>query len=233
MNMLEMLMQAQGGNALGGMAKQLGISPDQAQSVLGAVLPAIASGFKQQASSADGLSGLVNAIRATNYEQVYEQGASAEEMTQMGNDVLGQIFGSKDVSRGVAQHAAEQSGVSADIIKQMLPMIASVVMGGLQRRESTTPGMGDMLGQLVQGAMAGGQPQAGGGLGGLLGGLLGGGGQAQAGGALGGLLGGLLGGAARAPQQPQGGIGGLLNGMLDADGNGSAADDLLRMLMKR
>jgi hypothetical protein len=77
-----------------------------------------------------------------------------------GNDVLGQIFGSKDVSRTVAQNAAAQSGLDASVLKKMLPMLAMLVAGYMAKQPSA-------------GGASHSSP-AGGGLGGLLGGLLGG-----------------------------------------------------------
>jgi hypothetical protein len=41
-----------------------------------------------------------------------------------GNNVLGQIFGSKDVSRAVAQNASAQSGLEPGLLQKMLPMLA-------------------------------------------------------------------------------------------------------------
>jgi hypothetical protein len=88
-----------------------------------------------------------------------------------GNEVLGQIFGSKEVSRTVAQSASARSGLDPSLLKKMLPMLAMVVAGYMAKQ----PGAG--------------APKAatgGGGLGGLLGGLLGG--RAGGGGGLGSLL---------------------------------------------
>src|SRR3546814_13005811 len=48
-----------------------------------------------------------------------------------GNDVLGQIFGSKDVSRTVAGQAAAQTGVDSGLLKRMLPMLAMIAAGYL------------------------------------------------------------------------------------------------------
>jgi hypothetical protein len=50
-----------------------------------------------------------------------------------GNGILGHIFGSKEVSRSVAGQAAQQSGIGTDIMKQMLPIVATMVMGSLSR----------------------------------------------------------------------------------------------------
>ena len=92
--------------------------------------------------------------------------------TSAGNNVLGQIFGSKDVSRAVAQNASTQSGLSPDLLKKMLPMLAMVVAGYMSKNHAAQQG------------------SSGGGLGGMLGGLLGGDHQDESPlGGLGGLLG--------------------------------------------
>ena len=39
------------------------------------------------------------------------------------------LFGSKDVSRAVAGHAAKQTGIGADVLKKMLPMVAAMAHG--------------------------------------------------------------------------------------------------------
>ena len=81
-----------------------------------------------------------------------------------GNDVLGQIFGSKDVSRAVAQDASAKSGLDPSILRKMLPLLAMLVTGFMAK-------------QAGGGAAA---PSSGGGLGDLLGGLLGGGARSSA-----------------------------------------------------
>src|SRR5690606_21671019 len=92
---------------------------------------------------------------------------------EKGNDVLGQIFGSKDVSRTVAQDAAARSGLDASVLKKMLPMLAMLVAGYFARQGSTglsqeapgTGGLGGMLDGLLGGSSGG--SSGGGGLGGL------------------------------------------------------------------
>jgi hypothetical protein len=46
-----------------------------------------------------------------------------------GNALLGTLFGSEDVSRAVAQGAAQQSGLDPALLKKMLPMLAMAVGG--------------------------------------------------------------------------------------------------------
>lgn len=156
-------------SAVGGMqsmARELGVSEAQARSGAEALLPAILGGFKKQAQSQPaGLDGLMNSVGALGGGGLMDE-VLAPSPTDLnrGNDVLGQIFGSRDVSRTVAQSAAGQSGLDPALLKKMLPMLAMLVAGYMSK----------------QGGHASAAP-AGGGLGSLLGGLLGGGQSAQTG----------------------------------------------------
>jgi hypothetical protein len=202
------------------MASELGVSEQQAASGADALLPAILGGFKRQAQSQpsglEGLGGLLGQLGGGSLMD--EVLAPQATPVQHGNDVLGQIFGSKDVSRAVAGQAAAQTGLDASLLKKMLPMLAMLVAGMMARSQS--------------GGAAGAGPSQGGGLGDLLGGLMGGaaggsgaGMASGGGGGLGDLLGGLMGGG-------RGGAGGL-GAMLDMDGNGNPLDDILRMVAQR
>ncbi|MCO5118102.1 MAG: DUF937 domain-containing protein [Burkholderiaceae bacterium] len=195
---------------LDSMSRELGVDRRQAASGVEALLPAILGGLKKQAQTqpggVEGLGGLLGQLGGGGLldDVLSPQPTHVER----GNDVLGQIFGSKDVSRTVAQNAASSSGLDPALLKKMLPMIAMLVAGFMAKQGSA------------------GQAQAAPGGGGL-GGMLGGGGGA-AGGGLGGLLGGLLGGGGNAGG---GGLGGLAQ-MLDLDGNGNPLDDIMRMAGK-
>ena len=152
-------------NQLGGLqsvARELGVSESQVSSGAAALLPAILGGFTKQAQAQptglDGLAGILGKLGGGGLlENVLAPQATN---VSQGNDVLGQIFGSRDVSRAVAQNAAAQSGLDAGILKKMLPMLAMLVAGYMAKQ----PG---------EGAAAQGSGGVGG-LGGLLGGLLGG-----------------------------------------------------------
>ncbi len=220
MNMFDILREAQGGNGIDNLASQFGLGRDETEKVLRQVLPAMSAGFKQRTQNPDGLEALLRKIQGTDYEDVYEDPSALQHdaTKQRGNQVLAEVFGSKDVSRAVAQKAEFASGIGGTVIKAMLPMIASMILGGMQKKTSSDSGMGGILGSLIQGmAGGGGRRSGGGGLDDLLGAVLGGGAQPQrrGGGGLGGILGGMLGGG-RQQQQSRGGggLGGILGGML-------------------
>lgn len=159
-------------NQLGGLqsvARELGIDEAQVTAGTAALMPALLGGFKKQAQAQpNGLDGLAGMLGQLGGGGLLEEVLSPQPTNVgRGNDVLGQIFGSPDVSRTVAQNAAASSGLDPALLKKMLPMIAMLVAGVMAR----------------QGAgQASAQPGTGmdGGLGDLLGGLLGGGGGQKA-----------------------------------------------------
>lgn len=158
MNPLEILNQLGG---LQSMARELGVSPQQAQTGAAALLPAILGGFKKQAQPAglEGLGGLLNGLGGGG---LLDNVLSPQPTNvNLGNDVLGQIFGSRDVSRSVATHASSQSGLDPALLKKMLPILAMMVAGYMAKQGG--------------GAAPAGQADGVGGLGGLLGKLAGGG----------------------------------------------------------
>ena len=145
-------------------AKELGISEAQVATGAAALAPAILGGFKKQAQAQptglEGLDGLLGKLGGGGLLDAVL--APAPTDVSQGNDVLGQIFGSKEVSRTVAQSAATQTGLDAGVLRKMLPMLAMVVAGYMAKNHS---GAGAAAPQAESG---------GGGIGGMLGGLLGG-----------------------------------------------------------
>ncbi|HEX6172713.1 MAG TPA: DUF937 domain-containing protein [Candidatus Binatia bacterium] len=163
------------------MARELGVSENQAASGAEALIPAILGGFKKQAQSQpSGVEGLGDLLGQLGGGGLMEDVLSPEPThVDRGNDVLGQIFGSKDVSRTVAQNAASQSGLEPSLLKKMLPMVAMLVAGYMaKQRSGASPtqaspggGLGDLLGGMLGGQASGAgrtMSGAGGGLGSML-----------------------------------------------------------------
>lgn len=174
MNLTDIL-RSQGG--IDAIASQLGISPADAERGAGALLPAILHGMGQQTTSegavAEGSGGGLADILTQLGGGALASNVIAPEPTELdkGNSILGQIFGSKDVSRQVAGHAAQSSGLDPAILKKMLPILAMLVGGYLSSRSTQGGGgLGGIIGSVL-GSMAG--SQGGGGLGGGLGSILG------------------------------------------------------------
>jgi len=223
MELLDILQQAQGGNALGAIGDQFGLDETQTAAAVQELAPVIAAGLRRNmAKSPEDMVSLVQALQNGNHSQYLEDPDSLQfgNVAKDGNAILGKIFGSKDASRQVAMQAASSSGIGASIMKQLLPVIASMVIGSLTKK-------------MTGGGASAPTPRGGGGLGDILGQVLGGGRGRSGGGGLGDILGQVLGGGRRKQSQPAprrqprqqprqqggGGLGDLLNDML---GGGAA-----------
>jgi len=178
MDLMNALAQAGGVDAI---SRELGVDQATARSGLSALLPAVADGMRgQAAASPQGFGGLGSILAGLGGGGLLSN-VLAPEPTNIddGNQVLGQIFGNKDNSRAVAADAAQKSGVSPDLLKKMLPIVAMLVAGYLAKQHSgagSAPGTapsqdGGILGQILGGLGGAG---AGGGAGGILGTILGG-----------------------------------------------------------
>jgi len=143
-------------------ARELGVSENQAASGAEALLPAILGGFKKQAQSQpSGVEGLGDMLGQLGGGSLMDEVLSPQPTNvDRGNDVLGQIFGSKEVSRTVAHNAAAQSGLEPSLLKRMLPIITMLVAGYMAKQRSVSNraqqspggGLGDLLGGLLGGA---------------------------------------------------------------------------------
>ena len=91
------------------LGQQFGLTPQQTQAAFEALAPVVASGLRRQASGG-GLDDLVGAITGGSHARHADNPASPQAV-DAGNEILGQIFGSKDMSRGVAQQLSANTGI--------------------------------------------------------------------------------------------------------------------------
>jgi hypothetical protein len=164
--LIDMIARMGGADGVAAMAAKVGLTPDQAQAAMAALIPAVSGGMAKQAQAGNG--SLVDQL--AGMAAAYTGSAAGDGAIAHGNEILGGIFGSKDVSRAVAAQAAGQTGLDINALKALLPMVATMAASALGNASGTVAA------------------PAGGGLGGLLGGLLGGG-NTQGGGAANALLG--------------------------------------------
>ncbi|ODS52043.1 MAG: hypothetical protein ABS36_17940 [Acidobacteria bacterium SCN 69-37] len=160
MNLLDAILNAQGGAAVQQAGASVGLSRDQTLTAMSALIPALAGGLQQNTSTADGLAGLLGALTGGQHQQYLDNPSLLSQAAAFteGNGILGHILGSKDVSRQVATQASASTGISADVLKKLLPLVATMVMGALsQQRSQIAPqapaagsgGLAGMLGSLL------------------------------------------------------------------------------------
>ncbi|MGJ0506678.1 MAG: DUF937 domain-containing protein [Methylocystis sp.] len=210
------LASAQGGQLVPNLAQRFGLSEEQIESAIQALTPALAMGLNRAAEEPQVFEKAVGALAGASGYSFFDDpsAAESEEAVTLGRDLVSDLFGSPAETGQVLQAAARASGVRADILGQLLPILASILLSGLTK-SINDKGLGGLLGQLASS----------GALGGLLEQILGGGAPSPApaptppprgnagGGLLGGLLGSILGsllGGRRAPAPvPPNGPGGV------------------------
>ena len=250
MNLIEMLISSTGRPKRCFARPTIRTDEAQTRAALEQLAPIVAAGLRRNAASDDGFVNLARELQGGQFGRYADENSQDQltDATLDGNAILAQIFGSKDVSRGVANQAADLSGIGSAILKKMLPVIAAMILGKLTksmtggsspppRREASSGGLEDMIKDVLGGGQQSGRGSQGGELGDILGDVLGGGQPgrpASPGGGLGDILGEILGGGqaqAPAPQQREEAIRRGRNTLDDVLGRGTStgnvADDLL------
>lgn len=160
MNLLQTILEAQGGGAVRKLASGFGVGENQAQSAIQALLPALAGGIQRNVSQPGGLQSLLGALESGNHQRYLETPSKlAEQDTTLdGNAILGHLLGSKDVSRAAAGRASKQTGLDTSLLKKMLPIVATMAMGALSKQAANNPQLrasnastapaGDLMGML-------------------------------------------------------------------------------------
>jgi hypothetical protein len=218
----EILQSAQGGQLVANLAQRFGLTDEQMDSAIKALTPALEVGLSNAAEEPALFERLLGDIASPGRAAAFYEPSAAHdaESVAQSRQLLDDLFGSPAAAGRVVQVAARESGLRSDILSQLLPVLASVLIGGLFKNVSNQ-GLGGILGQLVNS----------GALGSILEQMLGGGrapqrepepapaprggGMGPLGGILGSILGSLLGGGRRRQPDPYGGpMGGPREGSL-------------------
>ncbi|MGV8840257.1 MAG: DUF937 domain-containing protein, partial [Bauldia sp.] len=132
MDMLDIIARSHGGRGMQVLGAKFGLTERQTRAAVDQLAPAVMAGLRREVQSGpDGAAGLIKAIATGNHQRFLD---GDDGIVDDGNAILGHVFKSKDVSRGVADRAAAASGVSADVLRKMLPVVTAMVMGGLSEQ---------------------------------------------------------------------------------------------------
>jgi hypothetical protein len=202
-NLSEIMQSAQGGQAAANIARQFGLSPEQAQSAINGLLPAFSVALQGHAQNMGSLSQIIGTMMSGQHATTFDDPAAhlTQQTMAAGTNVLGQLFGQGQAVSAIVQQVSKATGINPGVLMAMMPIIASMLMSGLFKSASNQ-GLGGLLGQLVSGGLG-----SAGGLGGAMGAQPG---QPQGGGVLGNILGNVMGSMMQGgatPQPTQGGLG--------------------------
>lgn len=136
MGVFDQILGGQSNAAVEQVARQFGIDPADARKAMDGLAPVVARGLQQNAVQTKGADELFEALRKGNHGRYLDDLSSLghNDNVAEGNDILGHVFGSKDVSRGVAREVSSSTGISSTILKKLLPVVATMVMSGLGKQ---------------------------------------------------------------------------------------------------
>jgi hypothetical protein len=148
MNLNDIMQAAQGGQGVNNLAAQFGLTPEQTQAAIQSMMPAFSMGLQKTAQDPTGLGGILSQLTSGAHQGSFTDPSQASAAGGAGGGVLGQIFGSPQITAQLSQQASKMSGVDPQIIQQMMPVVASMLMGGLSHHMNSQ-GLGGILGQLA------------------------------------------------------------------------------------
>jgi hypothetical protein len=149
MNILDTILNAQNGAAIQQLGSQVGLAPDQTTQALAALVPSLAAGLQRNLQGQGGLETVMSALSSGQHRHYVDNPTSLadEAAVTTGNGILEHLLGSKDTSRAVASQAAAQTGLSTDVLKRMLPLVATLMMGALSKHTGDPSAAGAGLGR--------------------------------------------------------------------------------------
>ncbi len=174
MTLNDIIQSAQGGDALNNLAGRFGLSPEQTQAAIQAIIPALSHGLQRAAQNPGSLGGVISEMASGAHAGPYADPSQTGAAVDAGGGALGQIFGGPNVTAQIGQQVSRVSGIDPQIIANLMPAVTSIILGGLSHAMQTQ-GHGGVLDQAggaaaapsgglfgsivsaVEGAMGGGQ----------------------------------------------------------------------------
>lgn len=136
MNITDLLFDKSHSDTISSFADKFGVDNSQAKDAISSLAKSLSRGLGQQTQNERGMGGLFDALNSGNHSKYIDDPSlvNLEATRNDGNDILGHIFGNKDVSRHVTERASKETGISGTLLKKMLPVVATMVMGALGKK---------------------------------------------------------------------------------------------------
>lgn len=148
-NINDIIRSAQGGQVVENLSLRLGLASWQTDAAVRALIPALSAGLQKAAADPASLQRVISAANDPTHRFAFENAdfAFSEAAVDGGGALVEHLFGSPATAGQIAQLASRESGVRADIIQKLLPVLVSIVVGGLAEALDKQ-GRGSILGQL-------------------------------------------------------------------------------------
>lgn len=136
LNITDLLFDKSNSNSISEFANNFGVNETQAKDAISSLAESLSVGLGQRTKKESGLGSLFDALNKGSHSRYLDEPSilGQQNTTNDGNDILGHIFGNKDVSRHVSKRASKKTGLSRTLLKKMLPVVASMVMASLGKK---------------------------------------------------------------------------------------------------
>ncbi|MET1047540.1 MAG: DUF937 domain-containing protein [Hyphomicrobium sp.] len=152
-------LRGSGGQALiGSIAGAFGIDEQKADAAVRSLTDELNVRIQRAMLSRGGVADVVSLVTAPGAQRALSNPdqLASREVASDGNDILGTLLGDKHISRGIAARTAAQTGLDSDTVQKLLPVVASLLVGELQRQSG--PAIAKVVGRLPAFSGAGGSP---------------------------------------------------------------------------
>lgn len=169
MNIVDTILNSQGGQTVEKLASQFGLNTEQARETVQNLVPTLVNAAKSAIAQPGGLQKLQDILKNSGqqeYLQNLSQAFSAEGIAK-GQKSIEQLLGSNEAVNLIVTRLADQTGVAADKITQVLPVMTNLVMGVFAKVQASPVGdlvntaLNSPLGKMVGGLLGGGQAEGG------------------------------------------------------------------------
>ncbi|HEV2542577.1 MAG TPA: DUF937 domain-containing protein [Methylobacterium sp.] len=114
------ILQSQGDASVQAFGQQFGLTPEQTRRAMEALLPALTMGIQRNAGT-----------DPMGFGRLFGLAQPGMAQPQAGADMLAGLFGSPMIAQAVIQQASTASGVGAQALRQMLPIMAGMIVAGI------------------------------------------------------------------------------------------------------
>lgn len=130
-----------------------GLSANQTNQTLSALIPAFSLGLKRMSQDPQSLLALMNLINTFPRQTPSSfAGQSPDDTMKLARQSLDMLFGPADARKSIADQAAMLAGVPSDKVLEMMPALASTIMTGLKNDMPVKEGpAAELLGAFVSG----------------------------------------------------------------------------------
>lgn len=129
----ELIARMTGDEVVSTVSRHFNLTRDQTIAAIKALMPAYLTAMKNLTSAPGSRFDFFEQLAKTDFDRYFKDASQAfsQENIERGNAILGQLFGSREVSRAIADHATRISKLNAETMKRLLPALAPILMSGL------------------------------------------------------------------------------------------------------